>query len=851
MAQAPESPPASEPELDADEGREEDGSEDGSEDAPEAPAPEAPMPDAPTPDAPTPEAPSDELGDSGTGDEEELSDDELSDDDLSLDEEELSEDDLSLDEEELSEDDLSLDEEELSEDDLSLDEEELSDDELGEDGFEPSAVDDGGEAGEEVAEDDLTLRELSVAYTPEDIFRLGGSATVLDEAALDTFEYDDPHELLLQVPGVYVRGEDGFGLRPNIGLRGTNPNRSAKVTLLEDGVLFGPAPYSAPAAYFFPQMARMVGVEVFKGPAALLYGPQTIGGALNFLSREVPDGPEGEIDVALGRFLQRRIHGWWGTSNRLGGFVLEALDTGSEGFKDIDDSSRDTGFGRTELVGRGFLQTSPTGRIYNRFELKLSFARERSAETYLGLSDDDFAANAYRRYASSELDNMEWWRTGAELQWRLEVGDHVQVITTAYRHDFQRTWFRANRFRDGPSFHSVLTSPNGFNQDWYRILSGQDDSASDEEALLLVNNDRRFVSQGLQTRARIDAETGVVHHEVELGARVHHDQVRRDQVETAYAMSGGHLVALDEEESPISDNTGNALAVSGYAVYGLSFFDLTLTPGIHVEYIATSLEDRLAGETRSEEQTVVLPGIGLQYTFLERWGVLAGVHRGFSPVSPGNGDTAEPEFSVNYELGARFRDEERDLHVEAIGFLNDYSNLLVTCTSSSGCAAEDVDRQYNAGSAWVWGVEIAGDWRPELGSVAVPVKLSYTYTGTRFRDEFTSGSPGYEYVEEGDPLPYVPEHQAHLQLGIEHARVGGNVAFNVISPMRESTDDTLPETDLQVLMDAIVWGQLTERLRVYVRGQNLLDQRAISARRPFGARPVAPLSVMAGARVTL
>ena len=146
------------------------------------------------------------------------------------------------------------------------------------------------------------LREVTVRYTPEDIFRMGGSVQALDQEQLEKNQYDDPNAVLLQVPGVYIRQEDGFGLRPNIGLRGTNPNRSSKVTLMEDGVLFGPAPYSAPAAYYFPMMARITGVEVFKGPASLHYGPQTVAGAINYVSRPVPEAPRGQIELSYGRF---------------------------------------------------------------------------------------------------------------------------------------------------------------------------------------------------------------------------------------------------------------------------------------------------------------------------------------------------------------------------------------------------------------------------------------------------------------------------------------------------------------------------------------------------------------------
>ncbi|MFW6053620.1 MAG: TonB-dependent receptor plug domain-containing protein, partial [Persicimonas sp.] len=115
-----------------------------------------------------------------------------------------------------------------------------------------------GDEDSDSEEDEDAVRLEAVEVQAERMRNVGGVAHELDEEELERLEYDDPHDILLQVPGVYVRTEDGFGLRPNIGMRGANSERSKKVTLMEDGILFGPAPYSAPAAYYFPIVNRMV-----------------------------------------------------------------------------------------------------------------------------------------------------------------------------------------------------------------------------------------------------------------------------------------------------------------------------------------------------------------------------------------------------------------------------------------------------------------------------------------------------------------------------------------------------------------------------------------------------------------
>ena len=197
-----------------------------------------------------------------------------------------------------------------------------------------------------------------VIYAPDGTPRVAGSAHYMDESSLERFEFNNIERIVAQLPAVSTRSEDGFGLRPNMGIRGANSDRSAKLTLMEDGVLLAPAPYAAPAAYYFPMSSRMVGLEVFKGPAAAVHGPHTVGGALNLLTREVPDGHASGSDLALGLRESLKAHAWSGIGKRRVGVLVEGSHLQSDGFKELDGGG-ETGFSRSELMLKSFFRPFP------------------------------------------------------------------------------------------------------------------------------------------------------------------------------------------------------------------------------------------------------------------------------------------------------------------------------------------------------------------------------------------------------------------------------------------------------------------------------------------------------------
>jgi Fe(3+) dicitrate transport protein len=697
--------------------------------------------------------------------------------------------------------------------------------------------------------------EVTVAGTRPS--RTPGSALVVTRRQLERWEYDDPQAVLRQVPGITVRQEDGVGLRPNIGIRGVNPDRSKKVTLMEDGILFGPAPYSAPAAYYFPLVTRMTAVRVVKGPSAVAFGPHTVGGAVDFSSRPIPDETAGALDFAFGEYGYRKIHAHAGSNGERLGFLLEGVQVHDTGFKRLP-SGADTGSTRNEVMSKLSFVFDPSARDRQELGVKVSYSDEVSNETYLGLTDQDFRSDPDRRYPSSALDQMRNHRISV-------VASHVfqtpirglKMKTDVYRHDYDRIWRKLNRL-EGAEIAGVLGDPEDpLNASYLAVLRGESDTVARGETLLVGPNDRRFVSEGVQEIVTFGVDHEPVRQRFELGVRLHHDEAERHHSESPFSMVGGELVPQDAPVRVTAANRASSDALALHAMDAATLGALTVTAGARAEIIRMTLENRVTGAANSALVRAFMPGIGAYYGITEALGVLAGVHRGFSPPPPPE-DLAvaqkgpQPEYSVNYEAGGRLHDGL--LRAEVIGFYNDYSNLTDICSLASGCLESDLDRAYSAGRAHVYGLEVFGTHDvPLTGAFKLPVMLAYTFTRARFESSFRSQDPIYGVVQKDDEMPYVPRHQLSAAVGVEHARAGGSLSVSYLSAMREEAgseplSQTL-STDTGLVVDVVGSVKLTRSLSLYGTLRNVFDERYIVSHRPYGARPNPPRWLQAGAKL--
>ena len=705
----------------------------------------------------------------------------------------------------------------------------------------------------------IRIRErVNVVGTDKALETIPGAAYALEGEELERQKHglDDIHHMLRQVPGIVIQEEEGYGLRPNIGMRGSGSERSAKITLMEDGVLIAPAPYTAPAAYYFPVTGRMESIEIRKGSSQIKFGPRTNGGALNLVSTRVPASLALSADLAFGQDRTGKAHVYLGDSYSNVGWLFETYQLRTNGFKELDGGDS-TGFYVQDYVGKLRFNTSPSSHIFQSFELKIGAGAESSDETYLGLTDEDFAANPVRRYAASQPDNIQWDHQQFQAQHFLAVPNGIDVTTTVYRNNFARNWYKLQSIL-GTGIASIFNDSDDSEGHAHELAVAKGDSSNLDDLKVRANN-REYYSQGVQTVAGFSAAA----HRFELGFRYHEDEEDRFQHEDGYQMIDGRM-NLTSSGAPGSqtNRVSDARAFALFAQDQIEFSRWTFVPGIRYESIDMTRTDYDKADpnrtdplrVRDNHVTAIIPGAGLTYRVSPRINLFGGIHKGFSPPGPGADAFTESEESVNYELG--FRGKRETLTSELVFFYNDYSNLLGADTLSSG--GEGEGNLFNGGASRSMGLEAAlGYDFAELipGRYRFPTRLSYSLTDAVFLTSFESTYAPWGEVQAGDALPYLPRHQLYASFAIEDDGWIFGVDANYGAHMRTVAGrGPIPKgqgTDAYFVVNVFGELDIAKDLRVFASVQNLTNNAYIVARRPAGARPGLPRTVMAGIKLRL
>ncbi len=700
------------------------------------------------------------------------------------------------------------------------------------------------------ADEEITVESVTIIGTKDDLKDLAGSGAVISNEDLQKAMDTDIQKILSAVPGVYMRTEEGYGLRPNISIRGTAIERSAKVTIMEDGVLVAPSPYTSSSAYYFPTTGRIHSVEVLKGPSVVSQGPQTIGGAVNLISTPIPEVDSGKFIQEIGENNMARTHAYYGVNRGNFGALVEVHEHSSDGFDSIANVGGDTGFDKSDLMIKARYSSGNHSLTFKRVDID-----ENSDQSYVGLSQASFDANPRMRYGATAYDEM---MNDGEQTSLTYVGDfdNFDVVFTSWQNDYHRDWFKVSDFNNDKE--------HGEQDDINELISAANNGSANAQAILdgelpveieYKHNNRYYTNEGYQFT--VSTEIGI--HSIRVGYRDMEDSESRVQAHE-YADQ-----AADGSLSPLYgyiglNNSNNRLRESSATSYYLEdmmdFGKLAVTVG----YRSEDYEQRhrrwsdRAGPNLTEVRTGpadnrdtmayndhTTSSIAATYDLNDTMTLVAGFHEGMTPMFG-----ADPEEADNMELG--FRYSEGTTNVEAFFFESDYSRLAAECTLVSGASCDaDESAIFSGGEAEVSGIEFSGSWIFEGDGVTFPVAINYTSTDATFKN--SSESDYFGVVAAGDDLPYIPDAQSSVVVGFikDNGMSGSARLVSVGASCSLAACGVYNKIESHSYLDLSLRKAINDSMDVYLILENTLDRQDLISRAPSeGARSQKPQTMKVG-----
>ena len=694
------------------------------------------------------------------------------------------------------------------------------------------------------------IESVTIIGSKEDVKDLAGSGAVISNEDLQKAMDTDIQKILTAVPGIYMRTEEGYGLRPNISIRGTAIERSGKVTIMEDGVLVAPAPYTASSAYYFPTTGRIHAVEVLKGPAVVSQGPQTIGGAINLISTPIPKVASGKFIQEIGENGMTRTHTYYGGSQGNLGALVEIHEHASDGFDSIANVGGDTGFDKSDLMIKANYTSGNHSLTFKRVDLD-----ETSNQSYVGLSQASFNANPRMRYGATAYDKM--MNEGEQTSLTYEGSfNNFDIRFTSWQNDYHRDWFKVSDFNND--------SEHGERDDINELISDANNGSANAQAILdgelaveieYKHNNRYYTNEGYQFN--ISTQLGI--HALTVGYRDMEDSESRVQAhEYADQAADGSLsplygyIGLNNSNNRLRESS----ATSYYIEDTMDFGRLAVTVGYRSEdydqrhrrwsdragpnltMVRTGEADNRDTFTTNDHTT---SSFGATYDLNDNVILVAGFHQGMTPMFG-----ADPEEADNMELGLRY--SEGTTNIEAFYFESDYSRLAAECTLVSGAACDaDESAIFSGGEADVSGLEFSGSMILEGNGVMYPISVNYTSTDATFAN--SSDSDYFGTVAAGDDLPYIPDSQSSIVVGfINDNGLSGNARLvNVGSSCSLAACGTYNKIEAHSYLDLSLRKALNEDMDVYLILENTLDSEDLISRAPSeGARSQKPRTMKVG-----
>lgn len=690
---------------------------------------------------------------------------------------------------------------------------------------------------------ELEMPVVEIVDSADALQKSASSISILSQRELFESHVFNVNEALRKIPGINARDEEGFGMRPNIGIRGMNPSRSTKTLLLEDGIPLSYAPYGDNASYYHPPIERFASIEVLKGPGQILFGPQTISGTINYLTPNPPSKPGGYLSFTGGtREFYDGHFNYGGTWGDLGG-LLDITHKESEGARDNTHSDIN------DFNVKGIYDINAN----NALTIRANYFQEDSQLTYSGITDAEMR-NFGIRYNPFKNDSMQTDRWGTSMTHQYSFNKDAVLTTNVYWSHFHRDWWR----------QASTTTDNqcGFNN---ARLNGQ--AINPDSCNSIQGRLRDYYSYGVEPRLHVNHKTLGIDNELDMGFRAHFEEQFRTQENNQPLTDRSTVAERNERETD---------AYSGFAQNKFILGDWSLTPGVRIEHVDFRRENKLTNAKGASTLTEILPAFGVAYSPTDKFTTFFGFHGGFAPPraedaisNTGTIVDVGPEKSWNYEVGLRTK-PYMGAKLDATLFRADFSQQNAVGSIAGGATP------LAAGQALYEGAELMArqDFGPLVDSDHnVYLQAAYTWVGTAemtsaFRCLATGNDCNNATANAlanggfiGNRMPYSPEHNLTATIGYAHAS-GFDLHMETVYVGEQFSDfantglvtpngngQTGKIDDYVVLNVATTYHAKPINTDFFVSLKNLLDETYI-VDRTRGILPGSPRLIQAGFKVS-
>lgn len=545
-----------------------------------------------------------------------------------------------------------------------------------------------------------------------DVFEHPGARDVIRREDFERQGATSARDVLNRIPGVNAPENNGTGshdMAMNFGIRGLNPRLATRSTVLMDGIPVPFAPYGQPQLSFAPvSMGNMDAVDVVRGGGAVRYGPQNVGGIVNFVTRAIPDAPTVKAGFQTQTSPSSSHDGFKTTGNVLAGGTADnglggaLLYSGTRGgdWREHSDTRID------DLILKGNYAIDDANSVH-----AMAQYYEGEADMPGGLSTAAYKADPYQ---STRPNDKFWGRR--------------TLVNVGYRYQQERREFTVNSF-----FTKTLRS--GYL----------------DQGTFLSLSPREYWVRGIETRFSQGFDLGNTTHEVGVGYRYINEAGHELRYRTPIAAN--QLPTTNSRND--RDTRGETEAHAFFIDDKIDIGKWTFTPGIRYEMIEQQQTNLLTHVKYKGDYNTPLPALNVLYHVNDSWNLYANTEGSFGSVQYSqmpnrvSGGEVKPEKARTWELGTRY--DNGNLRAEIGAFLINFNNQYDSNQTTDTVIARGKTRHQ--------GIEASVNYALEGVSPILSgfdVYATYAYVDATIREEGPN---------KGNRVPFSSKNKGTLGIG--------------------------------------------------------------------------------------